>query len=203
MTAWRTVDPAHPDPEAVAETVRALRNGDLVILPTETVYGLAADARVPGAVEKIYRAKQRPPEKEIALLISRDAWENVPALAGNALARRLGQAFWPGPLTLVVPEDDAWMGYRVPDHPAIEAVLRAVARPLTVSSANLSGRPSPRTADDAARDLADHVAVILDAGPAPGGVPSTVVRVHPDHVEILRPGALTEDQITRAAGLDH
>lgn len=200
--AIRTIaDPRRPDPEAVAQAVRTLLNGELVVVPTETVYGVAADPRVPGAVERIYRAKQRPPGKEIAFLIDRDGWRSTPAIADHPAARRLAERFWPGPLTLVVAEGDAWTGYRVPAHEVTLAVLRGLGHRIAATSANRSGRPDPRTAQEAAAELGDQVALILDAGPAPGGVASTVVRVRQHDLEVLRPGALSVAQITRAAGI--
>ncbi len=186
MATRHRLDPRNPDPAILADAIACLKRGELVVIPTETVYGLAADPEVPGALDRIYQAKQRPESKEITLLVSDEDWPNLPGLANNAVAQRLGRRFWPGPLTLVVDSE----GYRVPDHPVALALLRALGRPLAVTSANISGAPPAATADAAAEDLGDAVALILDAGPAPGGVPSTVGRITPDGLECIREGAI-------------
>lgn len=186
------VDPRNPDPGAIAAAIRALQSGALIILPTDTVYGVAADPRVAGALEKIYSAKQRERGKPVPLLA---ASLNDVIRAGaviNPLARRLAQSFWPGPLTIVLPQGDASEGYRVPAHAVTLAVLRAAGGLLRVTSANVSGAREALTADEAIAALGPHCALALDAGPAKGGVPSTVVRTTGGRIEIIRAGAIGE-----------
>jgi L-threonylcarbamoyladenylate synthase len=162
-----------------------------VVAPTDTVYGLAADPAVPGAEARLRAAKGRPARKPFPLLAaSRKQVEASGAKLGpaeQALARR----FWPGPLTLVLRTGRRSEGFRVPAHPVMLALLRALGRPLRVTSANRSGRPAPRTLTEALADLAGSVDLGLEDGPAPLGVPSTVARIERGRqVRVLRPGAL-------------
>jgi L-threonylcarbamoyladenylate synthase len=183
------------DPAALERAVSALAAGELVIVPTETVYGVAADPRVPGAMERLYLAKGRSAEKPVALLAAdREGVAGVDAAwtpAAEALARR----WWPGPLTLVLKAGGGFQGLRVPDHPVARALLRRLGAPLAVSSANRSGEPASVTAEQAVKALGAEVAVALDAGPSPGGVPSTVVKVAGDRVEVLREGGIRPEAI--------
>ena len=183
----------------MALVVSALKEGRLVILPTETVYGLAADPTLPGAMEQIFKAKGRPDDKPIPLLAS-DAGtiENSGCDLGR-VGRKLAAAFWPGPLTLVVKTSEGFKGFRVPDYPVTQAVLRPWGRLLAVTSANRSGEPAATRADEAAQALGSSVAYVLDAGPSPGGVPSTVVKIDGDRIEILREGAILKQRILEAA----
>jgi tRNA threonylcarbamoyl adenosine modification protein (Sua5/YciO/YrdC/YwlC family) len=189
------VDPRAPDPRAARQAADCLARGGLVILPTDTVYGVAADPRVPGAEEALYRAKQRPADKAVARL----AWstDQVTGCGAqlNAAARRLAARYWPGPLTLVLPAPGGECGFRVPDHAVCLAVLQAAGTPLAVSSANRSGAAPAVTAEDAVRQLGEAAALTLDAGRVPGGEPSTVLRVAGEHVEILREGAISGPEL--------
>jgi tRNA threonylcarbamoyl adenosine modification protein (Sua5/YciO/YrdC/YwlC family) len=196
MSPIRNASPGPLLPQALAEARACLERGELVVLPTETVYGLAADPAVPGAVERLLAAKERPPDKPIPWLIPEAGWEALPGLAGCATALALGRRYWPGPVTLVVDTPDGSRGYRMPDHPVAAALLRLVGRPLAVSSANRSGQPPAATAADAARALGAAAALILDAGPAPVGIASTVVRVRGTALEVLREGAVPRDEFT-------
>jgi len=167
-----------------------------VIIPTETVYGLAADAGREGAVERIYQAKSRDRGKPVALLAS--GIEAIERL-GFSLSRTeamLAKAFWPGPLTLLLRNGDGCEeGFRVPDSALVLDLLRAVGGVLRVTSANRSGEPDARTAEEAMVHLAGHVAVVIDSGPVTGGTPSSVVRVRDGAVEMLREGALKKADI--------
>ncbi len=202
MTDWLPAD--HPQaPSRAAEVIRA---GGLVILPTDTVYGLAANLWQPEAVAALYVAKQRPPERAIPILLADVQDMALVAQDIPEMARRLAVAFWPGPLTIAVPKRPAvpeivsslpTVGLRIPDHPAARAAIRACGGALAVTSANLSGRPSPLTADQAVRDLGEAVMLVLDGGPCPGGVPSTVVDVSKGMLRIVRPGPLSEDALRR------
>ena len=195
----------------VEAAVEALRRGELVILPTETVYGLAADAGNAEAVARIFEAKGRP---RFNPLIS-----HVPDLAAaerlalfDTVARQLAEAFWPGPLTIVAPvrpgarvSDLARAGLdtvavRAPGHELAQAVLRDFGGPVVAPSANRSGRPSPTTFDDAVEETGTSAAAALDGGPCRVGLESTVVGVFGGALRLLRPGAVTRDAITAVAG---
>ncbi len=184
------VDAEQPAPEAVSAAARVLRRGGLIILPTETVYGLAAAADRPEAAEAIYRAKARDPRKPIPLLaadleaVSRFGAEWTPR------ARRLAARYWPGALTLVLPVGGAWEGFRVPRHAVARAVAGAAGGVLRATSANLSGEPAAVTADQAEASLAGKVDLILDAGPCRWNQASTVVKVGPDVWELIREGVV-------------
>ncbi len=189
-----------PDSRVIGEAASVLRAGGLVILPTDTVYGIAADPRRPEAEARLYAAKGRPMGKPVPLLVAGveqvDAWPADFSRAGRALAAR----YWPGALTLVLKAGMRWEGFRVPDHPATLALLRAAGGALRVTSANRSGCPPARTAADAAASLGEAADLVLDAGPAPGGMPSTVVKAGPDGCAILRAGAIPAAAIWAAAG---
>jgi len=196
----RRLDPHRPDRRLIAEAAAALGRGGLVVVPTETVYGLAADPRVRGAVSGIYGAKGRERGKPVTLLAA-DV-EQVRAACGGRLGRRaarLAARYWPGPLTLVVRTGKGFEGFRVPDHAVARALLREAGAALAVTSANRSGEPPAVTARQAAAALGSRVAVILDAGRSRGGVPSTVVKVDGRRVEILREGAIPAADIFRTA----
>ncbi len=199
MAERLSVDSRSPAPEAIARAIETLRRGELVVIPTETVYGLAADATQPAAIERIYAAKSRDGKKPLAFFVRRT--EDMEALGAelSPAARRLAQRGWPGPLTLVLPAGEALLGFRIPDHPVALAVVEAMGGPLAVTSANLSGEPDARTAGEAEHALGEAVALVLDAGPSPGGVPSTVVRCVGDQLEILRAGALDETTVRTMA----
>lgn len=195
----------------VAAAAAALARGDLVGLPTETVYGLAADARSDKAVAAIFAAKGRPQFNPLIVHVpSLDAAERFALVPPPA--RRLAEAFWPGPLTLVLPRRPGsgishlatagldTVALRVPAHPIAQAVLKATAMPLAAPSANRSGHVSPTTAAHVAADLGEAVAVILDAGPTGIGLESTVVGFDGDRAFVLRPGGLPRAEIERVLG---
>jgi L-threonylcarbamoyladenylate synthase len=193
-------------PEAAA---RALTAGGLVILPTETVYGLAADAANAAAVARIFEAKGRPRFNPLIAHVE-DAVAAERIAVFDDAARRLAEAFWPGPLTLVAPHrsgvcDLARAGLdsvavRVPGHPVARAVLSAFGGPVVAPSANRSGRPSPTTYADAMEETGAFAAAALDGGPCAVGVESTVVSVLDGRVTLLRPGAVTREQIEALVG---
>lgn len=181
--------------KAICEAVDALRCGKLVVLPTDTVYGVAADPRVPGAVQRLFDVKGRDSGKPVALLAAGVEEVARYGVTLSALARKLAERFWPGPLTLVVRAGEQWEGFRVPDHDVALALLRSVGGVLRVSSANRSGDPPALTARDAVRSLGRDVDVVLDAGQAPGGVASTVVKIDGEKMELIREGSLSRAQL--------
>jgi len=183
-----------PDKVAIGESVRVLQSGGLVILPTETVYGVAADPRVAGAEDRIFAVKGRDRGKPIPLLASGlDVVEQTGAVM-SPRARRLARRYWPGPLTLVLSCDGKTEGFRVPNHPVALAVLKRTGGTLRVTSANVSGEPAARTAEAAMASLGSRVALALDAGPSLG-VESTVVDATGKTLVILRQGALAKELI--------
>lgn len=197
MSAPRIKVSGCPATRGIAEAAAVLRRGALVILPTDTVYGMAADPRVPGAEKRLAQAKGRRATKPIPLLASGlaavERWRPDFGAVGRELARR----FWPGPLTLVLKTSRGWEGFRVPAHPVALALVKASGGLLRVTSANRSGRPPALTANRAAAALGTAAALVLDAGPAPGGIPSTVVRVQGSCWQILRAGAISRAAIGR------
>jgi L-threonylcarbamoyladenylate synthase len=195
------------DPLSLKRALEVLGKGGLVAFPTDTVYGVGALAFDRKAVESIYTAKDRPAEKAIPILIGdvKDLGKVCPGLP--ELALKLAGRFWPGPLTLVVPKHpelseavsaSGTVGVRMPDHPVARALLR-LAGPMAVTSANISGRPSPTYANEVFNQLGGRVALIIDGGKTPGGIPSTVVDCVGAEPKILRVGPIPEAQIQEAA----
>lgn len=191
--------------DAVERAIAALRAGEAIVVPTDTVYGLAAVPTVSGAVDRLYALKGRPAEMPIAVLVA--GIEQVEALAElSDAAWRLADAFWPGPLTLVLPRrpglalplggSDATIGVRWPDHPLIGRLATEVG-PLATTSANRTGEPTPGTATEAAASLVGPVGAVLDGG-ACAGTASTVVDVTGSDLRVLREGELTEDRLRAA-----
>ena len=198
-------------PEQAAEV---LRRGELILLPTETVYGLGADAGDPKAVASVFAAKGRP---QFNPLIAHVASLEAARVIGqfNEAAEALAKAFWPGPLTLVLPVADRSrvcdlaragldsVAVRVPAHPLAQQVLAAFGGPVVAPSANRSGRPSPTTFADAVEETGAAVGAAVDGGPCDVGLESTVVSVLDDRVALLRPGAVTRRQIEAVVGPLH
>ena len=220
MTLRLRVDPSQLGESAAAhalgDAARILRAGGLVALPTETVYGLGANALDPAAVARIFAAKQRPHWDPIIVHIApvktRDAMLGglVEPAAVNERVRRLMQAFWPGPLTLLLPRTRAvpdavtagrpLVGVRMPAHPVAVELIRIAGLPIAAPSANLFGHISPTTAAHVLHDLDGRIDAVLDAGPTGCGVESTVLDPGQDPMIIYRPGAVTAEQIREVAG---
>lgn len=187
-----------PELAAIAEAARILRAGGLVVFPTETVYGLGADAASPAAIERLNRVKGRPPEKPYSLHVGSRAQAEalIPSLPPQAA--RLMDAFWPGPLTIVVPGPHGSIGLRLPNHPVALAFLRACGVPVAAPSANRSGSSPPTDPREAIAALGNDVDCVLDSGPTPMGRESTVVDVREGKVEIRREGAVSAAAVQAA-----
>ncbi|HUT51518.1 MAG TPA: L-threonylcarbamoyladenylate synthase [Alphaproteobacteria bacterium] len=197
--------------ENILEAAGLLRAGALVAFPTETVYGLGGDATDDAAVAAIFEAKGRPSFNPLIIhLSSREAAETVAAF--DERARAVAARHWPGPLTLVLPRARdcpvsllagaglETIAVRVPGHPVAHALLNAVGRPVAAPSANRSGAVSPTRAEHVAAELGDAVALILDGGPCPVGIESTVLDLSGETACLLRPGAVTAEDIGTEVG---
>ncbi len=200
-----------PTEDALARAAAHLRSGALVAFPTETVYGLGADATNPTAVARIFEAKGRPQFNPLIVHVL-DAAAATELGQFTANAKKLAAAFWPGPLTLVVKRGETCpiadlvsaglptLALRVPDHPIARALLTAFGKPLAAPSANRSGHVSATRAEHVAADLAGSVAMILDGGPVQHGLESTVLDVTSDEIVMLRPGAIPHARIEAVLG---
>jgi len=198
-----------PEPQ-IDEAVRRLREGGLVAFPTETVYGLGADASNAAAVVRIFAAKGRPADHPLIVHLASAAAAGEWARDFPPLARDLAAAFWPGPLTLVVPRaagvlDEVTGGQetvalRVPSHPVAQELLRRFGGGIAAPSANRYGRVSPTLARHVREELGDRVDLVLDGGACEVGLESTIVGVDDGEVTLLRPGRITRTEIERVAG---
>lgn len=187
-----------------------LRAGEVVGIPTETVYGLAANALDPKAVARIFAAKGRPQDNPLIVHIA--AMEDVNGIASAfpPEAQALAEAFWPGPLTIILPKQDRipmvtsgglnTVGIRFPSHPMAQAIIRAAGVPLAAPSANTSGRPSTTTAQHVMEDLDGKIAAVVDGGPCTVGVESTVVSLCGARPRLLRPGGISLEQLQSVLG---
>jgi len=203
---------APADAESVAAAAACLRAGGLVATPTETVYGLAADATSEGAVAAIYAAKGRPVFNPLIAHFADQASAEREAIF-DSFAKRLARAFWPGPLTIVAPVSPTCrvsllaragldtLALRVPAHPIARALIEAAGVPLAAPSANRSGRVSPTRAEHVAADLDGRIDWILDAGPTPLGLESTIVACLGGTPRLLRPGAIAKERIEAELGV--
>jgi L-threonylcarbamoyladenylate synthase len=189
--------------------IEALRAGGIVAIPTDTVYGIAVGLDTAGGVERLFVVKERPEEKAVMVLV--DGLDQVAGLVELPPAANVLSRYWPGGLTLVLPlvtrnvlpaaltAGLATLGVRVPDHPTPRALAQVVG-PLPATSANLSGRPDSRSAEDVVAAIGDRIDLVVDGGPSAGGTPSTVVDCSVERPRILRAGALPV--ATLAAALD-
>ena len=191
--------------EAVVQASSALRHGAIVALPTETVYGLAANALDAACVAKIFEAKDRPSENPIIVHVADESMARDCVAEWPAVAAALAKAFWPGPLTLVLPKAEGipdnvtagggTVGVRWPRHPLMQEVICACRFPLAAPSANVSNQVSPTTADHVTAQLTGRIPLIIDGGAAEVGIESTVVEVAGDTVRVLRPGMISGEAI--------
>jgi len=199
--------------EAIGKAAELIRAGEPVAMPTETVYGLAADATNAEAVARIYEAKGRPSFNPLIVhVLDLEAAERL-GVFGDA-ARKLAEKYWPGPLTLVVPASEAsgiaslvtagldTIAIRVPAHPAMRALLSAAGRPLAAPSANASGRISPTRAGHVVESLNGRIALVIDGGPCERGIESTIVAATGGPLRLLRRGPIDVDAEERAGGIE-
>jgi L-threonylcarbamoyladenylate synthase len=192
-------------PEEIAEAVRRLRQGRLVAFPTETVYGLGADALSEAAVRGVFAAKGRPSHNPLIVHVSSEAMARRVSGSWPEAAATLAARFWPGPLSIIVPRGESipdqvtaggsTMAVRCPAHPITLALIEAFAGPIVGPSANLSGGVSPTTAAHVRDSFADELVYVLDGGACTGGIESTVVSVVGGHARVLRPGLITPAMI--------
>jgi L-threonylcarbamoyladenylate synthase len=190
------------------DAIAALREGELVVYPTETFYGIAADPFSPSALEKLFAIKGRDPHKPIALIAADSKMAFEIARDVPAVAKRLADAFWPGPLTIVLPAragfpaqligPDGGVGIRVSPHPIARALTAKLGRPITATSANSSGEDPATTLRAARESLGDKVKVFLEGGSSHASAPSTVVACDVHGYLIIRAGAIGERQIAAA-----
>ena len=196
----------------VEEAIEALAAGLPVVLPTDTVYGLAVDPTRAGATDRLFEIKERPLDAALPVLAADPAQAFSLAADVPDAAQVLAEAFWPGGITLVIPRhpglaydlggrDDHTIGVRVPDHAVAQRIATAVG-PIAATSANLHGRPTPQTADGVVAELGDRVRVVVDGGTC-AGAPSTVVAFSGDEITILREGRVPRQLIVDALGPRH
>jgi L-threonylcarbamoyladenylate synthase len=205
-----SVDPRSPDPGLVREIVSLLRADGLVAVPTDTLYGLAADISSAAALERLVRLKARPHDKPIPIFIaSREALGRVAREIPPA-AERLAARFWPGPLTLIlqaspdisemITAGTGTVGVRIPDSPLIGAILAMLEGPVTGTSANRSGGMNPLTVEDVVRGLGNRCDLVVDGGRVPGGIASTVLDCTESPFRIIRRGAIADEVIAALLG---
>jgi L-threonylcarbamoyladenylate synthase len=205
MSSNATSSPTAASDRALQLAAALLRSGELVAFPTDTVYGVGAICWNESAVARLYTAKLRSLDKAIPILLADTEDLALVARELPPLAMRLAEAFWPGALTLVVPKGERvplevtsggdTVAVRIPNHDLTRELIRLAGAPLATTSANISGGPSPVTAEEVAAQLAGRIPMILDGGPCPGGAASTVVDVTGPAPRILRPGPITEADI--------
>lgn len=192
-----------PNSPGIDEAAALLRAGALVVMPTETVFGLAANAQDPSALARIYAAKGRPSDNPLIVHLSDAAEVGIHAVA-DARARLLANALWPGPLTLVLEGRGLFgaqtLALRVPAQPIAREIIRRSARPIAAPSANRSGRPSPTSFEDALREMDGRVEAIVAGPRADYGIESTVLDLTSEEPAILRPGAVSAETISRILG---
>jgi L-threonylcarbamoyladenylate synthase len=193
-------DEAHVDAAAAR-----LRQGAVIVFPTETVYGVGARAADAEAVRRLYEVKRRPPAQPMILMVSSVAQVEALALCDER-ARRLMRRFWPGQLTIVLPRrgvetpaaQGATLAFRAPDHAVALRLVESLGEPMATSSANRAGEPPPLDAQAAAAALGQDVDLVLDAGPVEIGRPSTIVDLSAEAIRVLRQGAISEAELLRS-----
>lgn len=199
------------DPVCIQEAVRLLALGEFVCYPTDTVYGVGADATNDAAVRRLYAVKGRPLDKPMPLLIADEAAASWFADV-TPVARTLMHRFWPGGLTIVMRKAEGFrsvalakqdrIALRVPDHDLVREIIRALGEPITGTSANRAGQRPPRSAPEAAMQLGELVALVIDGGMARGREESTVIDITSDEPRVVREGAVSREELRDALGRD-
>jgi L-threonylcarbamoyladenylate synthase len=202
-------------PAAAGEAAALLLSGEIVALPTETVYGLACDALNAGAASKVFSAKERPSFDPLIVHVAGAEWVgSLAAVSGAAelLVRKLARTFWPGPLTMVLPSRDLvpdlvrsglpTVALRCSAHPVMAAVVEKLGRPVAAPSANRFGRISPVTAQDVMEELGGRIPLVLDGGACRHGLESTIVSVEDNRLVLLRPGPVTSEELEEFAPVE-
>lgn len=212
MTRILKVDPDSPEEEAIREASSVIRRGGLVAFPTETVYGLGADSFNPSAVERIFRAKGRPPDNPLIVHIASAGDLDLVAADPPEEAYRVAERAWPGPLTIILKRRPGLPGVvsaglptvavRMPAHRVALRLIEEAGTPIAAPSANLSGRPSPTRAEHVVRDLSGRVDLVLDGGETFFGVESTIIDVTRRPPVLLRPGPITLSQLREILGTE-
>lgn len=203
--------PDHPDHDKAEEAAALLREGNLVALPTETVYGLCADALNEDAVKKIYEAKGRPPDNPLIIHISDESMLDGVVASVPPKAKKLMSRFWPGPLSIVLPKTSLVpsivtagrdsVAIRMPSHSVFREIVKLAGTPIAAPSANSSGKPSTTSAQDVMDDISGKIPLIVDSGECQGGIESTVVSLMDDSRPILlRPGGVPLEMLEETIG---
>jgi L-threonylcarbamoyladenylate synthase len=200
-----SIDPSAPDLAILRRAAQIILDGGIVALPTDTLYGLAVDPFEPEAVDRLYSVKRRPGGLLIPLIAADEAQVEQHVGRMSPMARRLAARFWPGPLTLVIEASprlapsihrgSGRVAVRVPDHAVARGLAEVAGQPLTSTSANRSGQPAPSTADEVEAALADSIDLLLDGGPTPGRLPSTIVDVVDPSPRLVRAGAVAWERV--------
>ncbi len=210
ITKLETVDPVHPEKEKIAAAAEIIRGGGVVAFPTETVYGLGADALLPEGARRIYEAKGRPSDNPLIVHIADTEALGLIAEEVPPQAMALADAFWPGPLTMILAKGGAvpsettggldTVAVRMPHHPVALALIEESGGYIAAPSANVSGRPSPPQAEHVLEDLDGRIPMILDGGEVGIGIESTILDLTGDRPQILRPGYITAEMIAEVIG---
>jgi L-threonylcarbamoyladenylate synthase len=193
------IDPVNPDKRSISSAAKVIREGGLVVFPTETVYGIAANLLDDGAVARLYRVKARPAGKPFTVHISDKSMIKDMGCRITETAEKLINKFWPGPVTIILASDSGTkIGFRMPANKIALELIRSSGVPIVAPSANLSGVNPPATAQQALMDLADKVDMVIDGGRTDIGVESTVIDLTIDPPAILRVGAISEEDLLKA-----
>ncbi len=205
------IDPVYPDETTLVEAAKIIRRGGLVAFPTETVYGLGADAYNREAVKRIFKAKNRPMDNPLIVHICRLEWLEMVARKAPNEAYMVAERLWPGPVTLVLWKSETIPGevtaglpkiaVRFPSHPVAAGLIERSVVPIAAPSANLAGRPSPTTAQHVIQDLYGRIELILDGGETLFGVESTIIDLTTEPPKLLRPGPIPTEDIERVLGI--
>jgi len=206
-TVTLKINPADPEPGGIERAVSFLREGKIVAFPTDTVYGIGADVFDEKAVQQMFAVKKRDPDKPLQVLVSHRNDLQIISKNHSEMLDRLVSEFWPGPLTIVMKAKDEFprqvrcgkdtIGVRMPANDLALRLIRTFGRPVAATSANISGFPDPLDAQDVRKYLDGKIHLILDGGPTPGSVPSTVLDISTRPPVVLREGKLTIEELNR------